>query len=428
MSRPSASSTALKGLPAEAAAQLRSYRQELKAIVKSYKGREGFIYYRDCGAFARELHVLLKQPDPAREIALALETGLLVLEEAVKAFQYADDSNGDIGALAMQAVAVIEQLAHQLDKGDDAGRERFFRRLLTVSDSETFQGWSDFPLELLRICSSFADDEAYRTQLRGHLESRLAANGPDKPRTFKEEELLELLFALVEQYGSDDEAADLAKKHVKLPFFRQWLIDQSMKRGDFAGALKLAEAGERQDSKLPGLVIQWKKARYYAYKKLSLTDQQAALAEELLMDGEFGFYRELAEMHPGEEDRLYRHLIALLRQGREWETREVYQRLVLQHHDLEELLDYVQSHPQFIEEFGARLMPQFKDEVQQVYRQRILDEARGVSARSGYRRVCYSLKRMGKVCGKEAMMSAADELRQRYAQRPAFLDELSKLK
>jgi hypothetical protein len=53
---------------------------------------------------------------------------------------------------------------------------------------------------------------------------------------------------------------------------------------DILFAIELAEQEERQDNKLPGLVSNWKKARYAAYKQLSLMQEQGQLAKELLLD------------------------------------------------------------------------------------------------------------------------------------------------
>ncbi|MOA57927.1 hypothetical protein D3C78_1822090 [compost metagenome] len=49
-----------------------------------------------------------------------------------------------------------------------------------------------------------------------------------------------------------------------------------MKDQDYYRAIELAEEGERKDKQLPGLISKWKAARYEAYKKLTLKQEQGS--------------------------------------------------------------------------------------------------------------------------------------------------------
>lgn len=65
--------------------------------MKQYTGREGFIPYRETSSFAADLKALLESKSSVSDDKLKLEMDLMVLEEGVEAFQYADDSDGEIG-------------------------------------------------------------------------------------------------------------------------------------------------------------------------------------------------------------------------------------------------------------------------------------------------------------------------------------------
>lgn len=46
---------------------------------------------------------------------LALDIAFLLLNEAVEAFQYADDSSGEIGSLAEETIEVIDEIVSDSD-------------------------------------------------------------------------------------------------------------------------------------------------------------------------------------------------------------------------------------------------------------------------------------------------------------------------
>ncbi len=52
----------------------------------------------------------------------------------------------------------------------------------------------------------------------------------------------------------------------------------------------MALEGEKQDKQYAGLVSNWKKIRYIAYKELLLKEEQEKLAKELLLAGDFEYY------------------------------------------------------------------------------------------------------------------------------------------
>ena len=51
---------------------------------------------------------------------------MLVLQEGVEAFQYADDSDGNIGMLVAESLEKVDGLASSLDDHDSSLQERFF--------------------------------------------------------------------------------------------------------------------------------------------------------------------------------------------------------------------------------------------------------------------------------------------------------------
>ncbi len=353
---------------------------------------------------------------------------MLVLQEGVEAFQYADDSDGNIGMLVAESLDKVDDLASSLDGEDSSLQERFFDRLLTLSDSEIFEEWEDYKIELLRICVGLAGTEQLREQLKESIERQIQVCTHKKYGGYTVEALLKLLLQLIRSYSSEEEADNFVKDHLQYTFFRQSAIEASMECGDYHHVLELAQEGERQDQQLPGLVTQWKKARYEAYKRLSLKNEQQLLARELLMGGDYAYYKDL-ELLAGEgKKELYHGILAELKNGTGWKAQGVYLKLIADKDDLEEMMAYLRTTPSAVEEYAARLSPNYPEEIERIYRGTIYAAAESSSNRQAYQRVCGMLTRYQTVFGKPSRDEIILQLKDQYTRRPAFLDELSRVK
>ncbi|MFC5407281.1 hypothetical protein [Cohnella soli] len=198
--------------------QLQLSKQLMNSIVKKYVGRDGFIPYRETYSFASDMVGVMEEIDETTDSIYALEVALMVLAEGVEAFQYADDSNGDIGMLINECFGQIRDLAESLDQQEASRRELFFERVLHMSDSKIFEGWEDFRLELLRICAEFAEDEKLRERLEAAIKRRIDAIAGAQFGKYTAEALLKLLHELIQDYCSADEADKFEEEHLQYTF------------------------------------------------------------------------------------------------------------------------------------------------------------------------------------------------------------------
>lgn len=223
------------------------------------------------------------------------------------------------------------------------------------------------------------------------------------------------------------EADKFMQEHLHLKSFRKLAIQKCMEAGDYRGGIQLAEQGERHKASYPEGRSDFKKARYEAYKALSLREEQEQLAKELLLDGDYEYYAELEALFEGDKEEFYRGILAELKQSDTWSAHALYTKLISDKNDLAEMLSYVKANPDAIEEYAARLSPDYKTEAEQVYSQYIYDTAAAAFNRKKYWNVCAMLKRYGKLAGKPAQSAIIQQLQEQYFNKPAFLDELSKL-
>lgn len=408
--------------------RLASYSKLIQSTVRRYAGRDGFIPYRETHRFAIEMLELLENFNAANDERLELEAALMILAEAIEAFQYADDSNGDIGILVDSALERIFMLTCSLNKQDLALHQYYMNRLLAVSTSGIFQGWDEFQIALFRICSKLSETEELREQLKAAIELQIDASATQTYGAYTQEALLMILYELIEAYGTSEEAELFIANHLLFPAFRALQISRRMESGDYTAVIELAKEGEQQDKGFPGLVIKWKNARYEAYKQLNLKQEQWLLAKELLLTGDYKYYQELESLNEEDELVFYRSMLAELKKVKGWGVREIYLKLISDKNDVEEMMSYVRSSPSSIESYAARLMDRYPEEVEQIYREFIDQLAETSSNRKDYKRVCKVIRQYGKTVGKDKQAAVIDKFTTQYARRPAFIDELENLR
>jgi len=125
--------------------ELETCRQFIRSIVKKYTGRDGFITYRETYGFVSEMEDVLEKIRDTSNTLLALDFAFLVLEEAIESFQYADDSNGEIGSLVNETIDLIEEIA--IDRADfNLKKEEIFHKLLEQSDHKVLTAGKNIKL------------------------------------------------------------------------------------------------------------------------------------------------------------------------------------------------------------------------------------------------------------------------------------------
>ncbi|WP_421383190.1 SWIM zinc finger family protein [Bacillus salacetis] len=402
-------------------------KKQIRSIVKKYKGRDGFINYWSAGKFTAEMGDVLQKAESAASPLLGTDIALLVMDEAIYAFQYADDSDGDIGDLIAEAQSVIEVIAADLETGS-SHRQEIFTKLLAHTDKKIFDGWEDFKIALLNICFLFADDEVFREKLKNKVEDSLRNDADNDYLKYTNESLLQLLYQLIEEYGTEEEGMEFIQDHMHLSSFKEQLLEKYLKQEDYQKVIDVSFEGEEKDQQYPGLVSRWKKYRYKAYKSLSLKKEQEQLGRELLLGGDFSYYHDLKELAAADHKGFYTHLKKEWKTSKGWYSQQLLLQLIEEENDTVALLEFVRDNPRYIEEYAGKLEKDYKEEVIEIYTKYILEEAKSASNRSNYREVCRKLNRFKKVAGKPQQVGVIEALMDLYKRKPAFLDELGKIR
>ena len=367
--------------------ELKKCKKLIYSIVRKHLGREGFISYREAGYFVRDMEELLEKVRETDDIILTLDIAFLVIDEGIEAFQYADDSDGDVGCLVSETIGLIGEVISYNEDIDINIKEELFEKLLSKSESKIFDDWTDYRIDMLGICAEVATTEPLRDKLKIKLNHLIDKNSNNEYMKYSNESMLHILFNMVNKYGTKEDAEQFIKDNLNFSSFRELFINKYIKEKNYEKVIELTLEGEKQDKGFAGLILKWKQIRYSSYKELSLKDDQRNLAKELLFQGKFEYYKELKELA---EDKIsfYNNLKQELKAKEYWKSKSMFLQIILEEKDLDEIMGYVRENPTSIVSYAEILMDKFKYEVIEIYKKYIKFEASRAGNRSHYKNVC----------------------------------------
>lgn len=405
--------------------ELKKCEKYINTIVKKHAGRGYYIPYGRTADFIWDMEDVLDKIRSMDNIIIAMDMALLLLKESVEAFEYADDSDGDIGMLVDHTMEVIYELVNQCAGCSETLRETIFNKLLQESENKIFDGWEEFRTGLLSMCTPFGDIEKLRNKLKVKIENNIERLADNEYKKYTIENLLNILLQIIEDYGTKEEVDKFINKNVRFTSFRERLIEKSIEEKKYENVVELTLEGEEQDKDYIGLILKWKKIRFEAYKAMGLKDEQLKLAKELLLRNNFEYYNELKELS---EDKatLYKELKDELKTDKIW-VGSLYLKLLESENDIKAIMECVRKNPMMIEEYATKLSSKYHDEVSEIYINHIKEIAATASNRSQYKSLGIIIKRFKKVAGKEKQEEIIKELIDNYKRRPAMVDELSKI-
>lgn len=185
--------------------------------------------------------------------------------------------------------------------------------------------------------------------------------------------------------------------------------------------------GQLIDQEHSGLVTKWKQYQIEAYEGLGDMDKQRELALELMYGNDYEYFIKLKSMYEPDEWPLVREGIVTVFEKQTYPP-SIYAKILIEEKLTEKLLAYCKRERYYIEQFYPYLKNEFPNEVDELYRQFIESEAVKASDRKKYRKVCKIIKTYNKVCGADRAKVLIEQLKQIHINRPAFIDELTKLK
>ena len=410
--------------------EIRKSMMLMRTFIRNNSDRHGFVAYGDAWEAVKGADLVLKKARSAltkKKTMHALELSLCVIHEMMDLLEGADDSDGVIGGEIEESLAFIREIVED-ESLSPADKESIFQKLIEEAAHRRYEDWTDWRLDLLGSCSELADTPVLRNKLENHLVSIIKNEREDSwSGSYLAERVNLIRYHMIEQYDGRKKAQEFIGQNLRYSEFRKMAIENAMKKKDYDSVIKLTLDGEEEDKDSRGLVDQWKKYRYKAIQLSGKLDDLRGIAMEFILDGSFEYYKELKKTYDFSEWLSVYPKIILLLENQKKTNHDIYTRILIEEGEKQKLLAYVKPRPSMVEIFYKQLIPEFKDEVYTLFLQHIEQTAARAGSRKDYQRVCAIIRNLKKAGGQKQVSEIKQKLFNKYANRPAFRDELSKV-
>jgi len=401
------------------------YREQVKGILRSAKGRDNFISWSRVGMIGKAVNVMLEIAD--RHVSngnfmSAINICFPVAEEMVKALDYADDSDGDIGENINLAFDILAQISES--EISEEVRLYLFEQVLKDYKKEIFSGW-DWQINLLEMAVSLSKTEAEAKKVMTLLSEH-------SHHEYESEQMTRLEYELIRKMSGEAEAQKFLEQNLDNPDLRRRALTKALNENNFEKAESLANEGIKKDTDdKPGLANEWYD---WLLKTAIKKDDRAkiiAYARYLFIDGfrhDQDYYSILKRnMDPSVWNDFVEGMISEIRRKDHWSDTDVIAKIYIAEQWWDRLLDIVSGmrHLPGIRHYEKYLSDKYPSELADIYESGIKEYLKRAQDRNHYREACRYIQRMKNLGGRKRADALIFTLRKEYPKKKALLDELT---
>jgi len=395
--------------------------------------RKGFIEWNQVNNALQGAEMVLEKAQSKivqGDFKQAVLLGLTVLSNVVEMIDYSDDSNGSIGAVISWCIHIIDQaISSGFEFGHLQEQSELFEAIVKEAMNEMYDDWSEWRFDLLRLCVPFCAAKEVRIKLEETLASLLKQTTKDSwSGEYDRTQLKKLQLAIMETFDDEKKIEEFLYEHLHLHDFREIAIEHAFAKGQFDKVIQLALEGEKMAAKKwPGLVKTYREYRYQVYEVTGELEKQKELAEEFLLGNDYSYYEKLKNLYKSKEwsEELNRLLSLFQKENRLSAT---YLSIIKEERLTTHILEYCNHHLSAVTELYPYFEESHPEELNRLFTDYILQAAEEASDRKKYKGVTSILKKYSKVCGTAQPTALIETLKETYKRRPAFVDELEKVR
>jgi hypothetical protein len=402
----------------------------IRTFIRNNSERDDFVTYRDVYEAVRGTDLVMKKARQAfvrKKFVHASDLALCVIHEMMDLLAGADDSDGVIEGVIEENFTFISEIIDD-EELCTIHKESIFNKLIEEAENRRYNGWTDWRLDLLEKCSELAENQNFRNKLENHLVSMTENEKGDLWSVNYFAERVNLIrYHMVKEHDGQKKALQFIEQNLQYSGFRKMAIEGAMEKKDYDYVIQLTLDGEEKDKNFRGLIDDWKKYRYKAFQLAGKLDEQRKIAIDFILDGSFEYYKELKNTYDSNEWHPVCSKIILLLETQKKIYNDVYTRILIEEGEKQKLLEFVKGSPSSVERFYKYLIPEYKQDVYELFLQYIEQAAARASSRNAYQGVCAIIRNLKKAGGKEQALEIIQKLFYKYVKRPAFRDELTRV-
>lgn len=402
------------------------YQKQIHSILQTAAGRDGWIGWSDMKYVVNTTQPFLENAEKYLannnfENVFFISTALL--EEMTDAFQYGDDSNGDLGYFIESAMELLSKLTQE--KLPKALKEEIFEYCISAFSLKLFNGW-DWHLGMLEIACELIEKESDADTILSYLDSINGEYEIERAQSFK--------LDILRKFKDEKEVEKYINKHISNSSIRSKEIEKAFKNKDFERVVKLSKDGINCDEKdKPGLVKVWYNWLLKVAKSQKDTSKIIEYARFLFIDNfhpEQDYYQILKEniedknWHPFLEE-----IIKEITPKQRWTYTELIRKIYIKEEWWDRLFQMLKKNLSLenIQRNEQYLAKDFSAELIKLYSERITNYVEKYIGRNHYQTACIYLRRMKKLGANEQVNDLIELFRKQYPKRRALMDELNKV-
>ncbi len=402
------------------------YRKIIKAILTSAGKSRGFIERNRVGVVGLKVHQLMQQArltvDNGNTLS-GMQACVAVLEEMTKALQFADDSNGDIGGNIDDAMSLLYEIAGNRDLKESM-RKSLWDYCLEAYSKKIFEDW-DWHFGMLELAAVIIKDKH-----EAEIVLNILKNIKGRDYLTQNAQLLQI--AILNKTGDVKAAQRMMEANLNNPGIREMTIQKLIGEKNFTKAKKIADEGMELNKKTsPGYQSTWMKYLLQIANTLKQKDEIISCARWFILEGK-NVHACLALVKENLSTADYRQfieaLLSHLYKKSEWNKETVISIYIFEQ-CWPELLDILKSSPwlQEIEQYESYLKKDFSTELAILYATAIQNELEQQASRNKYKFIIRYIRRIQKLGATLIAQNLITQLREKYNNRPALLEELGRV-
>ncbi len=402
------------------------YKKQIHSILQSATGRDGWINWSGMKYVVNSTQPFLEYAEKYlanNNFENVFFISASLLEEMTEAFQYGDDSNGDLGYFVESAMELLSKLTQE--KLPKTLKEEIYKYCITSFNQKLFQGW-DWHIGMLHIACEVIEKESDADTILSCLDTIKGEYERERAQSFK--------LDLLRKFKDEKDVEKYINKHISNSLIRTKEIEEAFKNNDFERVIKLSKEGIKCDEKdKPGLVKVWYNWLLKVAQAERDTDKVIKYSRFLLIDNfypEQDYYQILKE---NIEDKdwysFLEELIKELTSKNRWTYTELIRNIYIKEEWWDRLFQMLKQNLSLenIQQNEQYLAKDFSSELIELYSERITNYVEKYVGRNHYQTACRYLRRMKKLGGNKQVDDLIELFRQQYPQRRALMDELNQV-
>lgn len=402
------------------------YQKQIHSILQSAAGRDSWIGWSDMKYVVNTTEPFIENAKKYLannnfENVFYISTALL--EEMTEAFQYGDDSNGDLGYFVESAMGLLSKLTQE--KLSNSLKQELFEYCIASFNKGLFSGW-DWHLGILHIACELIEKESDADIILNCLGTVNGEYEQEQAQLFK--------LNLLRRFKSEKEVEKYINKHISNSSIRTKEIEKAFKNKNFDSVISLSKDGIRCDEKdKPGLVKAWYNWLLKVAQSQKDTSKIIEYARFLFIDNfypEQDYYQILKDNIENEKWHSFlEEIIKEITPKNRWTYTELIRKIYIKEEWWDRLFLMLKQNLSMenIQQNEQYLSKDYSSELIELYSEKIANYVEKYIGRNHYQTACRFLRRMKKLGGNEQVDGMIESFRKQYPQRRALMDELTQV-